>query len=206
MAKSKKVDNPQICTSPEQTHPMGDEHLQQLVQGMQDNLQHANSVISQTLLQSQSLMQQVLSNKNQLSEQAQQAASPAAQPHSPAQGVNSVQNAVEQAANHEQGMLGQLQQLAQQHLQQGTAPTDKQGYLGAVSNALHGGMDQSGLQQMQQTANQHIQNAEQAMQHSLNNIHQVVENQRKVFEQQFAQPQGSEAPAPAPQADGEQAE
>ncbi len=194
------------------------QHLQQLVAGLQENLQQANKVIQQSLQQSNQVMhqlQQQVQNLPAAGTSEDHAGAGSAEPNTgaTASGVDTVSAAVQQASEHEKSMFGEMQQYAQQHFQEAEKAlhlnpgqaTSPKGFLQGVSNALHG-VEQLGEQklgQLQESAHQHMVNAEQAIQQSLHSIHNAIEGQRSAMGQVAPQPAAQEQGAGQPEQTGQ---
>ena len=96
------------------------------------------------------------------------------------------------------------QAQAQQHLggaNHSDPVSQAQQFVGQVNNALHQSEanEVPHMQQLKQSAMQHIQGTDQAMHQSIASMQQAMESQRQAMEQQFLKPNLSHQPVESPQ-------
>ncbi len=171
-------------SQPGHQHDALDGNMKNLIHEMQSNLQQISQIIQHSFNQSQALLGQLEQYESTLANHVN-----AAQAYSQSE----IQNPVSRSAIQEQQDFQHQQNNVQHPLGEGT--TSEATYASQAAPHMSSTGQPPPIQQLQQSAQMHIQNAEHAMQQSLASVHNAIHGQRQVMEQQFDQQHAQQATA-----------
>ena len=187
-------------TPPAQTET----HLSEVVGHLRQSLDQAHECIRQSLAHSETLIQHLSEVEFQQAPKSAETTSEADAQGEQSSPLDAVQQAVNSIGQHEQNLFGKLKSQAEHYLNNAEhnmpgSGEGQGGFLGQVSNALHGSAHivEQDLSKMAESAQQHVLSAESAMKASLNNITQSIDNHKQILEQQFGMSEANQSEMPS---------